>query len=388
MNRISTKAVFVVAGCALTLTLMIGGARAQNPTDRAAMLERSPKKASEVYKNLQLLQDIPADQVHTTMRFIAGALGVGCNYCHEGGGAAPAWEKDTKPTKAIARQMIRMVFDINKNLFDERLHVTCVTCHRGSTEVDNMSVVVDRTDPLEESAPASRRETDRSLPTADQVFDNFLAALGGADAIQKITSRVQKGTVTAERPDRPTSRLPVEIFTKAPDKRSFETHQRNVLTRTFVNGLAGFLIVGDREPEDLSLGEIDVAKIADTLYLARRGKQVLQELKVLREQKIGDRDVYAVFGRTEDLQRIWFYFDKESGMLLRILHYHPTGMGRIPAQIDFVDYHTVDGVKVPFRWVISQARGRRYTYDIDQVEQNVPIEDSKFEVPGESAALR
>ena len=387
MKRISTKAVIAVAGMALTLTLMVGGARAQNPRQQAAMLARSPQKASEVYKNLRLLQDIPADQVHTTMRFIAGALGVGCNYCHEGSGAAPAWEKDTKPAKAVARKMIQMVFDINKRMFDERLHVTCATCHLGKVEVDNMSVVVDRTEPLEESNPATLKQNP-DLPSGEQIFDNYIAALGGADAIQRITSRVQRGTVTAERPDRPASRSPIEIYTQAPDKRSFVTRQRNGTTRTFVNGLTGFLVVGDREPEDLSLGEIDVAKIEDTLYLARRGKQVLRELKVLREQKVGDRDVYAVFGRTEDLQRIWFYFDKESGMLLRTLHYHATGLGRIPAQIDYLDHHTVDGVKVPFRWVVSQARGRRYTYEIDEVEQNVPMEASLFQVPGESAALR
>ena len=170
--------------------------------------------------------------------------------------------------------------------------------------------------------------------------------------------------------------------------RSIVTRQQSGTTRTFVNGLTGFLVVGDREPEDLTLGEIDVAKIEDTLYLARRGKQVLIELKVLREQKVGDRDVYAVFGRTEDLQRIWLYFDKESGMLLRTLHYHATGLGRIPAQIDYLDYHTVDGVKVPYRWVVSQARGRRYTYEIDEVEQNVPMEASLFQVPGAAAALR
>ena len=383
MKRISTKAVIAMAGMALTLTLMVGGARAQNPRQRADMLARSPQKASEVYKNLQLLQDIPANQVHATMRFISGALGVGCAYCHQQG----VWEVDSKPEKARAREMIQMVFDINKRMFDERLHVTCATCHLGKVEVDNMSAVVDRTEPLEESNPATLNQNP-DLPSGEQVFDKFIAALGGADAIQRITSRVQKGTVTAERPDRPSSRSPIEIYTQAPDMRSIVTRQQNGTTRTFVNGLTGFLVVGDREPEDLTLGEIDVAKIEDTLYLARRGKQVLIELKVLREQKVGDRDVYAVFGRTEDLQRIWLYFDKESGMLLRTLHYHATGLGRIPAQIDYLDYHTVDGVKVPYRWVVSQARGRRYTYEIDEVEQNVPMEASLFQVPGAAAALR
>ena len=71
--------------------------------------------------------------------------------------------------------------------------------------------------------------------------------------------------------------------------------------------------------------------------------------------------------------------NKDSGLLLRILHYHPTRVGRIPAQIDYADYRDVDGVKVPFRWTVSQSRGRSYKYQISQVQQNVPMEASQFE---------
>ena len=146
-----------------------------------------------------------------------------------------------------------------------------------------------------------------------------------------------------------------------------------------MNGQTGLFLIGDREPEELSLGEMDVTRIENNLYLARRWEQDLSGLQALRTDKVDGREVYVVFGQTEDLQRIWFSFDKDSGLLLRILHYHPTQVGRIPAQIDYADYRDVDGVKVPFRWTVSQARGRSYEYQISQVQQNVPMAASQFE---------
>ena len=54
----------------------------------------------------------------------------------------------------------------------------------------------------------------RRTATADQIVEKYVAALGGADAIKKITSRVMKGTIQAGG-----SETPIELFTKAPNKR-------------------------------------------------------------------------------------------------------------------------------------------------------------------------
>ena len=50
-----------------------------------------------------------------------------------GAGQAPA-SLDTKPKKLKARMMLEMVRDINAKFGDDKTHVTCWTCHRGSTE--------------------------------------------------------------------------------------------------------------------------------------------------------------------------------------------------------------------------------------------------------------
>ena len=60
------------------------------------------------------------------------ALGVesqgGCNFCHEADRSL-----DTKPAKVKARQMIELVTEINAKFGDGKVHVTCWTCHQGST---------------------------------------------------------------------------------------------------------------------------------------------------------------------------------------------------------------------------------------------------------------
>jgi hypothetical protein len=51
-----------------------------------------------------------------------------------------------------------------------------------------------------------------------------------------------------------------------------------------------------------------------------------------------------------------------------------------PTQIDYADYREADGVKVPFRWTVSRP-GNRFTIQVEEVKQNVPVDDAKFAVP-------
>jgi len=70
------------------------------------------------------------------MQMFVGALGLadkgGCNYCHDSAqGASKA--SDANPKKLTARMMISMAKEINGKFPDGKDHVTCYTCHRGST---------------------------------------------------------------------------------------------------------------------------------------------------------------------------------------------------------------------------------------------------------------
>lgn len=89
-------------------------------------------------------KNTPPIQVVGMMRNFAGALGVRCQYCHLGQEGQPLstfdFAKDEKRTKLVARQMMRMVEEINRRIDSlphdhgqphDSLRVSCMTCHRG-----------------------------------------------------------------------------------------------------------------------------------------------------------------------------------------------------------------------------------------------------------------
>ena len=78
------------------------------------------------HKNLKVLPDGP--QIGQIMRSYQVALGAAnCQYCHVQGD----WSKDDNPKKEVARNMIKMVNEINAKFPDGQVHVTCYTCHAG-----------------------------------------------------------------------------------------------------------------------------------------------------------------------------------------------------------------------------------------------------------------
>src|SRR5260221_5606889 len=83
--------------------------------------------AGQKYKNIKVLNDMPADQLGKVMNIFSASLGVHCDFCHVG----EDFEKDGKKEKETAREMIRMTLDINKAHFRGRAEVSCNTCHNG-----------------------------------------------------------------------------------------------------------------------------------------------------------------------------------------------------------------------------------------------------------------
>ena len=95
--------------------------------------------------NVQVIpRSTPVMQVVGVMRNFAGYLGVRCQFCHVGEEGLPLerfdFAKDEKRTKLVARQMMRMVDEINRRIDTlphdhgqphDSLRVTCMTCHRG-----------------------------------------------------------------------------------------------------------------------------------------------------------------------------------------------------------------------------------------------------------------
>jgi hypothetical protein len=103
--------------------------------------------------NLQVFpRGTPVAQVVAAMRDATGALGVRCQFCHLGQEGQPLaqfdFASDEKRTKLVARQMMRMVQEINRRLDSlpgrttPGLQVTCMTCHRGAARPVPLTALV------------------------------------------------------------------------------------------------------------------------------------------------------------------------------------------------------------------------------------------------------
>src|SRR5215475_7096782 len=155
----------------LAVFIALLAARAQNPPPP------SGKTAAQEFKNIQVLKDIPADQLIPAMQFISASLGVECEFCH----VEHAPEKDDKKEKKFARHMMEMQMNINKDNFEGKRWVTCYSCHRGAAKPISVPVISEE-EKMTEMKPATDAEKS-AYPKPEALFEKYLAAVGGSDAL-------------------------------------------------------------------------------------------------------------------------------------------------------------------------------------------------------------
>jgi photosynthetic reaction center cytochrome c subunit len=332
----------------------------------------TPKTAEQQFKNIQALKSIPADQLIPTMQFISASLGVECDFCH----VEHEMQKDDKKEKQTARKMIEMELAINKSHFKNEVEVTCYTCHRGSPHPVGTPILS-----ADASSPAPHTHDDAAgananLPAADQVLDKYLAAIGGPDALKKIKSRVQKGTLDAGG-----KQYSIEVYSQAPDKRVSISHPQGGDSVTAFNGEAGWLKVRNGL-HMMTSPELEAARLDAELYFPLRVRELYKDFKVTPGEDIAGRKTYVIHASDPGRPSLRLYFDKESGLLLRQMRFAQTPLGSNPTQIDYADYRVADGVKIPYQWTLTRPNGS-FTIKISQVQQNVPIDEKLFVTPKE-----
>ena len=337
-------------------------ARAQNPPPS------SVKTAAQEFKNIQVLKDIPADQLIPAMQFMSASLGVECEFCH----VEHAPEKDDKQEKKFARHMMEMQMNINKDNFEGKRWVTCYSCHRGAAKPISVPVIS-----AEEKMPEMMAATaaDKSAyPKPEALFEKYLAAVGGASALGKITSRIQKGSVTFGG-----QKASIEIYAKAPYQRVSIVHRKDMDSFTGFDGKSGWMSVPGRM-HPMNAQESDGIRMDADLAFAADLSSMFSKVEMEPGEKLDGHPTWLVTGEREGKPPVKLFFDQQSGLLARLIRYTDSPLGLNPLQIDFADYRDSGGVKIPFRW--TQARpGNHFTIQIDSSESNVAIDDAKFSPP-------
>lgn len=334
--------------------------------------------AEDVYKNIQVLRGIPENQFLATMGFFSASIGESCEFCHDDESSWAGYAKDNAH-KQTARKMVLMMNAINQSYFGGNRKLTCYSCHRGTDfpkVTPNLSEqysapIVEEPDVITE--PASGE------PSADQILDKYIQALGGAQRMAAITSFAAKGSYQGYAE---VEKSPIEIMAKAPGQRVTIIRTSNGNWTTAFDGRSGWVAEPGRPVPLLELtGQfLEAVKVDADLAFPARIKQAFGQWRVGYPTTINDREVEVVQGSSGGNFPVKFYFDKQSGLLLRQVRYTNSPVGLNPTQIDYLDYREVAGVKMPFQWTTTWTDGRSTT-ELSEIRANVPVDAAKFAKP-------
>jgi hypothetical protein len=216
-----------------------------------------------------------------------------------------------------------------------------------------------------------------ATPSADQILDKYVAAIGGEAAWHKLNSRISKGTI--EIPAMSLSGT-VESHEKAPGSMLVVV---NLGGAAFQRGCDGTTAWADDPQNGLRTetgAEADDSKRQSDFYHQVNMRKYYSKWNVTGTEKIGDHDAYAVEATSTAGDADKLYFDTQSGLLVRAITTVHTPQGATVIQSDLSDYRDTDGIKLPFTVHQSSAQ-TDYTLKFTEVKHNVQLADSQFTKP-------
>jgi len=217
-----------------------------------------------------------------------------------------------------------------------------------------------------------------ALPNVDQILDKYVQAVGGKAALEKLTSRVSKGTFEA--PDQGAEGA-VTIYAKAPNKAASVVLVANFgEIRQGFDGTVGWAQGIDGGVREMSGQELSVAKRAADFRQALKLRELYPKMTVKGTEKVGSHDAYVIEADPGDGSLRRMYFDPETGLLLRNEIERDTPMGRATFTTDLEGYKEVEGVKVPFT-VRQTNPSASLLIRFTEIRHNVPIDDAQFAKP-------
>jgi len=343
--------------------------------------------SEQAFKNVTVLKGIPVDEFMDTMGFISASTNYNCTDCHVEPKAEGDWSvyAQETPRKATARKMILMVQDLNKTNFGGARVVTCYTCHRntqGAPKITPSLAEQYGEPPTADPNEVEIRRQASGAPSADQIFDKYLQAVGGVQKAATITSIVFKGTYQGYAEPK----APVDIYVKAPNQRTMIVHTDAGDRTTTCDGSNGWMAAPAMDKPfpviTYTDGDLDGVRLDAMLSFPAGIKQAITK-PLVGSSSIDDKDVVVVQGTANGgRSSIKLYFDQQSGLLVRQVRYADTIIGRVPTQVDYSDYRDVAeaGVKLPFHVITTWTDGRSDVL-LTSAQTNVAIDAAKFNQP-------
>lgn len=220
-----------------------------------------------------------------------------------------------------------------------------------------------------------------SAATGEEVIANYIKAIGGEAAIKKIKNRVTKGSFSL--PDMGIEAAMTNIVSPP-----------NMWNEVNVEAMGMVVLQGKSGDVVWSINPMEGSKIlegGEKAAMLRQSsiepylnwKDFFASAEVAGEEDVDGDACYKVVLTPKDGDAETVYFSKASGLITQTTG-SQQGM-EVTSKVG--DYKEVDGVKIAHS-IVSEGGAMNITITYDSIEQNVDIEDGKFDVPEEIKALQ
>jgi tetratricopeptide (TPR) repeat protein len=213
-----------------------------------------------------------------------------------------------------------------------------------------------------------------NLPNVDEVLAKYLTAVGGAEKVQSLKSRVTRGDA---RVPGQFQAAPFELYEKAPNKVALIVKAPSGTFSQVFDGGDGWRKTPGAAKVKLKGVELAEIKRDSDFYAPQRLKSDYATVKLLGRVKIGYREAYLVEASPETGPADKFYFETSSGLLIRFDGVRTSWRGRSNFEVYYDEWKEVEGVMVPFR-VTHSSPNFSISFAVNEVKYNLMIDDSIF----------
>lgn len=226
----------------------------------------------------------------------------------------------------------------------------------------------------------STAATGLGADTAEALISRYIDAIGGQAAIERIQTQVTKGTFTL--PDMGISAR-FETYVQPPDRSyMFINFSEVAPASNGVNGDVAWQIHPMTGPQILAgedrLAALRGAEIEPLLHW----KKYYTKAEVAGEEPVGDQACTKVTFTPEKGSNLVIYFNNETHLMVRMIGIQ----GGMKTQTDISDYRDAGALKQAYLLKVMTSQFS-FEFQIDSIEQNVPISAEKFALPAEIQTL-
>lgn len=221
-------------------------------------------------------------------------------------------------------------------------------------------------------------------PSGASLLDRYIAKSGGAAAYAKAKTTMMTGTVTVAGANISGS---VSIY-----QQGLKFYQLVEIAgigkiEGGFDGETAWENSALQGPRILDGDEKIEAKRAAMLAVISNWRDVYKEARTVGSEDVDGKPAWKVEMTAKEGKPETFYFDKESGLLVKTSSVRTTPLGDIPAETDMTDFRPVDGIITPFT-MTEKAMNQTMVLKFSNVAYNADMPKGRFDLPPEIKALK